>query len=104
MKVYSLEKMRNKRDKRQDLRLCEALGENAGNHLGYGLVFFLVLICCEFCESLFESRQNVTQLKVKQLILALTPMDHGHYPRYCAPILPLAQQQSADNKLGLILG
>ena len=60
MKVYSLEKMRNKRDKRQDLRLCEALGENAGNHLGYGLVFFLVLICCEFCESLFESRQNVT--------------------------------------------
>ena len=32
--------------------------ENAGNHLGCGLV--LVLICCEFCESLFESRQNVT--------------------------------------------
>ena len=42
--------------------------------------------------------------QAKQLILTLTPMDHGHYPRYCAPTPLLAQQQSADNKLGLILG
>lgn len=65
------------------------------NHLGCGLVLVLVLICCEFCESLFESRQNVTSETID------TEIDPNGSRTLCAL---LRTTTSADNKLGLILG